>query len=371
MDRMDAMTNAIRNFFLPTEQNEMLPLVLGREAFFVLLAIAAALIVTPAYLRVKNIADLANPTLANFDAATVIDLANQSRAANGMPLLAPNSELDLAAEEKVQDMFANQYFAHFSPTGVSPWNFFARAGYSYIAAGENLAIDFPDAQDTEDAFMNSPTHRDNILSPLYTQMGAAVESGTFEGRSTIIVAQYFGAPKVAIAPIAATAPKATAVTAVAPAPTTVSVKTASVPQAVASSALVVIAQKSTSSPALLGTETQSGPSAPPSIPAVPESAPAVSSAASAPVPAPSTASWLRSVVVTPQNGIKLVSIAAFFLILLALSFVVMRSAAVPNVVLRSILLLLFFGYVIAFGAGAISTAKIDPGSAAIVITYQQ
>jgi hypothetical protein len=88
-------------------------------------------------------------------------------------------------------MVKNQYFAHTSPDGVSPWHWFKSAGYNYKYAGENLAIGFYESEEVYNAWLNSPSHRANIVNPNYTQVGTAVLSG-YDQNGTIVVVQEFG-----------------------------------------------------------------------------------------------------------------------------------------------------------------------------------
>src|SRR3989338_3450537 len=92
----------------------------------------------------------------------VIALANGARAAEGLAPLAENSKLSLAASAKASDMLKNDYFAHTSPDGITPWYWIKQVGYQYKAAGENLAINFDSAKEQHNAWMKSATHRANI-----------------------------------------------------------------------------------------------------------------------------------------------------------------------------------------------------------------
>ncbi len=139
--------------------------------------------------------------------AIVIDLTNEQRLDNEAQELHRSAILDAAAKLKAEDMAKNQYFAHFSPTGVSPWHWFDKAGYVYAHAGENLAIHFTDSDEVVEAWMNSPTHRQNIVDNKYTEIGVATVKGKFEGYDTVYVVQLFGTP--AIAPVASTKPVVT------------------------------------------------------------------------------------------------------------------------------------------------------------------
>ena len=142
-----------------------------------------------------------NGQFAAITANEILALTNESRSAQGLPTLTLNATLNRAASLKAQDMVANNYFAHTSPAGVKPWEFFKRGGYSYSAAGENLAIDFTEAGTVHTAFMNSSSHAANILNEKYTEMGVAVTSGVIEGRETTILVEFFAKPyqKAAVA----------------------------------------------------------------------------------------------------------------------------------------------------------------------------
>ncbi len=129
---------------------------------------------------------------AIYSADTLVSMTNQERAQNGVASLNTNQALTNAAQAKVNDMFANQYFAHNSPSGKTPWDFIHEAGYNFTYAGENLAIGYFDATDLMNAWMNSPSHRENILNPNFQDIGIAVVAGTYEGVDTIIAAQEFG-----------------------------------------------------------------------------------------------------------------------------------------------------------------------------------
>lgn len=137
---------------------------------------------------------------ATFSAQQVIDLTNKKRAENNLPALSASPLLEAAAKAKAANMFAENYWAHFAPSGKTPWFFITGAGYKYLYAGENLARDFSDPTSTVNAWMNSPSHRENILDRNFKEIGVAVENGKLTGREGILVVQMFGAsnaPQVA------------------------------------------------------------------------------------------------------------------------------------------------------------------------------
>lgn len=124
---------------------------------------------------------------------------NNERSAAGLAPLTLNGELSQAAAAKAADMFANNYWAHNSPSGSTPWDFIVGAGYHYTVAGENLAKNFNDSQSVVSAWMASPTHRANIVKGSYKEVGFAVVNGTLNGEETTLVVQMFGAQSSPIA----------------------------------------------------------------------------------------------------------------------------------------------------------------------------
>lgn len=146
---------------------------------------------------------------ASFGADQIIALTNQKRVQNGLGTLTFNGLLAQAASAKAANMFSENYWAHNSPSGKTPWSFINAAGYRYVTAGENLARDFGDAPSVVNAWMNSPTHRSNLLDKNFAEIGVAVESGKLQGRDGILVVQMFGSQVSQIAaPLAQNTPRA-------------------------------------------------------------------------------------------------------------------------------------------------------------------
>src|SRR4030066_762830 len=169
----------LRHLFIPHESNNQKAKLLHSRS---LLLIAVGLV---AFQLILGFAGKAFPKVlgyaANISPAEVIRLTNAQRAANGLSALSENSSLDGAALAKGNDMLAKGYWAHFAPDGTSPWSFFLSFGYKYKYAGENLARDFGDAGSAVSAWMNSPTHRDNIMNPNYREIGIGVVEGNLAG----------------------------------------------------------------------------------------------------------------------------------------------------------------------------------------------
>jgi uncharacterized protein YkwD len=123
-----------------------------------------------------------------FTANEILNLVNEDRASHGLPRLTLNPTLSLAALAKAEDMTENNYFAHTSPSGETPWHWFKRLGYHYSYAGENLAEGYTDPVELEKSWMESPAHRANILSPYYEEVGLAI----IPYNNSNLVVQLFG-----------------------------------------------------------------------------------------------------------------------------------------------------------------------------------
>ncbi len=131
---------------------------------------------------------------SNVTVSGLLNGTNNERVKSGLGNLEISDTLNQAAFDKASDMFANNYWAHESPSGVTPWSWLAKEGYVYDVAGENLAKNFPDDNTTVAAWMASPSHRANILNDKYTQVGFAVVDGTLEGKNTTLVVAFYGLP---------------------------------------------------------------------------------------------------------------------------------------------------------------------------------
>lgn len=139
---------------------------------------------------------LAKPSVlgysSNITPEAIIELTNIERKKLELPELKENKLLSEAARQKAADIFSFNYWSHVSPSGRTPWAFFSDVGYKYQYAGENLARDFKDPNGVVRAWMNSPSHRDNIVNGKYQEVGVAVVDGTLLGVETTLVVQLFG-----------------------------------------------------------------------------------------------------------------------------------------------------------------------------------
>lgn len=124
------------------------------------------------------------------DEQKAFNLLNADRAQNGLPALKWNGRLAGLAEKYGQDMINRHYFSHYNPEGQSPFDRMQAAGISYSYAGENLAIN-TSVNTAEQAFMNSPGHRANILNANYTEVGLGVR---YDSNGSAYVVQEFIRP---------------------------------------------------------------------------------------------------------------------------------------------------------------------------------
>ena len=124
--------------------------------------------------------------------AALLASTNDARASQSLPALRIDARLSEAAANKARDMLARGYWSHDAPDGTEPWVWLDEAGYSYNRAGENLARSFSSAQATVTAWMDSPSHRDNILNTAYSDVGFAAIDGEMDGKATTIIVAFYG-----------------------------------------------------------------------------------------------------------------------------------------------------------------------------------
>lgn len=115
------------------------------------------------------------------------NLLNNDRIANGLSTLTLDPELSRIARIKSEDMRDNNYFAHQSPTYGTVRDMLRHFGYSFAAAGENIAH-HANVDKAQAAFMSSDGHRRNILSTTWTKVGLGV---CYDAQGYIYLTQIF------------------------------------------------------------------------------------------------------------------------------------------------------------------------------------
>lgn len=227
------------------------------------------------------------PTLAFADAGMerqFTDLVHRERAAAGVPAYAEREDLADVARGQAERMASEQRLYHNPRLGdeVQNWD----------AVGENVGRG-PSVEAIHQAFMDSPTHRSEILSTDFTEVGVGV---AVAADGEIWVAQVFRRPSAPPAP----APQPAPTTTVAPAPPTTIAAPAAEP---------VPAPTTTTSSTT--TSTTVAPLPPPAPPVAPE---VLAATATQPAPAASSAAApasVRQIRATTGSGLddgRLVSI---------------------------------------------------------------
>jgi hypothetical protein len=190
------MKKSLAHFFVPHHTNNHRAKLLQPAGLSVLVVFSLFLHAALVFIPKRNFLpyDMVLGYASSISTPQVIEATNQEREKLSLTPLKTSDVLSQAAAEKAAHMFANDYWAHISPQGVTPWYFMHKHNYNYTVAGENLARDFGDTQTMTQAWMDSPTHRENIVNPKYTEIGIAVVNGTLQGVETTLVVQMFGHP---------------------------------------------------------------------------------------------------------------------------------------------------------------------------------
>ena len=133
----------------------------------------------------------------------VLELVNQNRDRGAncgsagsfgpAPTLGSSGALRCASRVHSMDLATRDYFEHTNPEGEQAWDRMERAGYDYIAAGENIAAGSPTAAAVMDGWMASDGHCANIMSRDFEHIGI----GYFEGAGEwgVYWTQDFGTPR--------------------------------------------------------------------------------------------------------------------------------------------------------------------------------
>lgn len=134
----------------------------------------------------------------NVSPSALLELTNDQRDETGATELTMNERLASAAQKKAEDMVTRNYWSHKTPEGTDPWNFIIKEDYSYKKAGENLAYGFDSSDTVVAGWMNSKSHRENLLDKDFSEVGFGIANANNfngSGASTVVVAMY-GQPLV-------------------------------------------------------------------------------------------------------------------------------------------------------------------------------
>ena len=127
----------------------------------------------------------ANVTIAGASHAamqqSVVCLINQRRASFHLPKLIANSRLDTSAQRWTDDMVTHADFTH----GAAFSDRISAVGFDWSNAGENIATGFETPNQVVAAWMASTGHCQNILSPVFREVGTGLANGMIAGASNV------------------------------------------------------------------------------------------------------------------------------------------------------------------------------------------
>ena len=119
----------------------------------------------------------------------ILCLVNVERGERGLPALRANDDLERAAQRHSADMVERHFFDHDSPGGTSVRERVERTGYLRGARrwslGENIgwaARSISSPAGMVKAWMESPGHRDIILTRTFREAGVGIAMGVPTGR---------------------------------------------------------------------------------------------------------------------------------------------------------------------------------------------
>lgn len=110
----------------------------------------------------------------------IIRLTNIERQKIGAPPVIMDKNLMKFARQKAQDMADNNYFNHISPNLGAPVDVVKSNNISFNCVSENISAGQKTPQSVVEAWLNSPTHRENLLNPelKYIGVGMGINSNS-------------------------------------------------------------------------------------------------------------------------------------------------------------------------------------------------
>lgn len=119
----------------------------------------------------------------------LLSLINDERKKNNLPELIIDENLQNVARLKAKDLVENNYFSHISPILGTPFEMLKNNGINYKTASENIAGN-SSIEGAVSSWMNSESHKKNILSNEFNYTGLAVVDSIAYGN--IVVELFVG-----------------------------------------------------------------------------------------------------------------------------------------------------------------------------------
>ncbi len=191
------MRNLCKRWFIPHKDNDYHPHLLHTHraihfsSVFVMLKVflfvLALSIPVEAYLTSDNLVE---------QETRIMELINTTRENNGLNTLKQNEKLVKSATLKSVDMANRQYFAHESEEKKKLADWLEDVDYTYVTAGENLAMGVATAEEMVNAWVESSTHNANIMNGSFVEQGIHIVGGINNGWPVLYVAHHFGQPYI-------------------------------------------------------------------------------------------------------------------------------------------------------------------------------
>ncbi|PIC67960.1 hypothetical protein CSV78_03985 [Sporosarcina sp. P16a] len=105
-------------------------------------------------------------------AAQVIINVNVKRQNAKIGNLRADPALNRIASARAEDLAKLGELSHITPTYGTAEEMLKKFDYKWTAYGENIGAGFHDALEITNAWLASPAHKENLLSPVFTHMGA-------------------------------------------------------------------------------------------------------------------------------------------------------------------------------------------------------
>ena len=130
----------------------------------------------------------------------LVRISNEFRRANSLPGVAPNAQLQAAAQAFVDFIAQSDRFGH-DADGATPAARATRAGYAVCSISENLGYQYHSlgftseelASQLVEGWKDSPSHRRNMLDSAMTDTGVAIARSARSGRYYAV--QMYGRPR--------------------------------------------------------------------------------------------------------------------------------------------------------------------------------
>ncbi len=161
----------------------------SKKSFIYFWALATSLLVVGIFLCPKTV------VASEITSERIIELTNKERNKKDLDRIKVDKSLTKAANNKALFLKEHDLFKHSTAEkNFSDW--VVETGYAYSYVGENLALDFSSSEDIIEAWMNSPSHKKNLLYPEYQEIGMAVVEmeNEYQSHSSVLVVQVFATP---------------------------------------------------------------------------------------------------------------------------------------------------------------------------------